>query len=199
MPKFHKQNLLAAPLNIPELPPGGTSDERYFHEDYDDPVRTFITWKAPSRPFRKKDRSFYTTIAILLILTSAIAFFFGEKMLIGALLALGFLVYVLNFVSPEEVEYKISTQGITIGNHFYHWQQMDSFWFSEKDGSKLLNVLTRIRFPGMLILVLDPPLQEKIKRVCARFLPYHEIAPKTFMEKWSDSLQKHFPLENPNR
>lgn len=161
-------------------------------------VRTLLSWKAASRPFRKKDRSFYTTVTVLILLTSMILFLAGEKILVGAIFALGFLVYVLNFISPEDVDYKISTQGVTIGDHFYHWQELDSFWFSEKDGHKLLHVLTRINFPGVLILVLGDRDENEVKNICAGYLPFHEIAPRSMMEKWSDSLQKHFPLENPH-
>ncbi len=168
-----------------------------FHEF--DSVRTLLLWKAASRPFRKKDRSFYTTVAILVLLTSMIFFLAGEKILVGAIFALGFLVYVLNFIPPEDVDYKISTQGVTIGDHFYHWQELDSFWFSEKDGHKLLHVLTRLNFPGVLLLVLGNQDEDEIKNICAEYLPFHEIAPKTMVEKWSDSLQKHFPLENPHK
>src|SRR5579872_2116814 len=138
MPRIYKKNLLSSPLNTPELPAG---DEDW-EEESQDPVRTLITWTAPARPFRKKDRSFYTTAAILVILISMIALLAGEMILIGALFAFLFLVYVLNFVPPEELNYKISTQGITISDHFYHWQELDSFWLSEKEGFKILNVLT---------------------------------------------------------
>ncbi len=214
MPEFFKQNLLTkvtqdseklleSPLDQKELPSPPT--EKNLVEDYqqyydDNLVKTLISWKAPARPFRKKDRSFYTTVAILIILISLIAVLAGERMLIGALFALGFLVYVLNFVPPEEIDYKLSTQGVTVGNdHFYHWDLLDSFWFSEKDGFKTLNILTNIRFPGLLILVLANTDNEEIKKICARYLPFHEIVPKSLMEKWSESLQKHFPLENPHK
>lgn len=207
-------HLLESPLDTPELPAGhlgGTRDEYqpYFDQDYRDylldrdtlynSVQTLLAWKAVSRPFRKKDRSYYTTVLILIFLISLIALLAGERLLIGVLLALLFLIYVLNFVTPEEIDYKISTQGITIGDHFYHWWELDSFWFSEKDNFKILNVLTRIRFPGQLIIVLGSVDQEEVKRICARFLPFHEIAPKSTLEKWSETLQKHFPLENPHR
>ncbi len=211
MPRFYQQNVLSktpnldpsheleSPMDNSELPPGHSSEmeDPYFDPD---PLKTYVSWKAVSRPFRKKNRSFYTTVAVLLILISGIAFFAGEKLLIGVLLALGFLVYVLNFVSPEDVEYKISSQGVTIGEHFYHWAQLDSFWFSDKDGYKILNILTQIRFPGMLMLVMAEDVdKEEVKRACAKFLPYHEIAPRGFIEKWTESLQKHFPLENPHK
>ncbi|MBI2022457.1 hypothetical protein HYS97_01240 [Candidatus Daviesbacteria bacterium] len=217
MPKFFKQDVfdvgikkepildpeheLPSSLDTPELPPPPL-DWRDLLLDEDtlyNSVQTLLSWKAPSRPFRKKNRSYYTTILILILLISLIAFLMGEKLLIGVLLALLFVVYVLNFVAPEEIDYKISTQGITIGEHFYHWWELDSFWFSEKEGFKVLNVLTKIRFPGLLIIVLGNASQEEVKRVCARYLPFHEIAPKSQLEKWAESLQKHFPLENPQR
>ncbi len=198
MPKFHKKDLLSSPLDRPELPPGHL-DGLDPYLDYYDPVRTLISWKAPSRPYRKKERSYYTTGVLLLLLVSLIAFLWGERLLIGALLALGFLVYVLNHTPPGEIDYKISTQGIIIGDHFYHWEELDSFWFSEKEGIKILNVLTKFRFPGLLMMVMGDTPEDELKVICARFLPFHEIAPKSTLEKWSESLQKNFPLETPQK
>lgn len=175
------------------------SDEEHTFEKGPNPIRTLLSWKAPARPYRKKDRSYYTTVGILLILVCLIAFFIGERLLIGAVLAVGFVVYVLNFVPPEEIENKISTQGLTMGDHFYHWNELDSFWIEEKDGHKVLSVLTLLNFPGLLMLLLDNVNEEDVKTVCARYLPFHEIVPKSMARKWADSLQKHFPLENPHR
>lgn len=201
MPKYHKRDLLSSPLDTPELPPGHSEGPQGFdpYAHYYDPVRTLASWKAPSRPYRRKERSYYTTVALLIILVSLIAFFWGERLLIGALLALGFLVYVLNFTPPQEIEYKISTQGITIGDHFYHWEELDSFWFSKKEGQNILNVLTKFRFPGLLMLVMGETGQDQLQDLVAHYLPFHEIAPKSTLEKWSESLQKHFPLETPQK
>lgn len=165
----------------------------------DDPLKTLLTWKGLSRPFRKKDRSFYTTVAVLVVLVAPFALFLGGIPLFSALLAFGFVVFVLNMVPPEEVNYKFSAQGVTISDHFYHWQELDSFWMAEKDGHKVLNILTHYKFPGVLMLLVDPSQEETVKQVCARYLPFREIVPKTIMEKWAESLQKHFPLENPHK
>ena len=193
MPQFFKKDLLEKQIEAPE------EKELLAAPNEEDPLRTIITWKAPSRPFRKKDRSYYTTVAILVILFAPIALFLGGATLLLALLALGFAVYVFNLVSPDEIEYRISTQGVTIGDHFYHWQELDSFWVSQKDGSKILNLLTRYRFPGVLIMIMSDDHIDEIKRVCAKYLPFHEIAPKSLIEKWSEGLHKHFPLENPHK
>ncbi|MBI2335049.1 hypothetical protein HYU96_04610 [Candidatus Daviesbacteria bacterium] len=163
-------------------------------------IKTLFSWEAPSRPFRKKDRSFYTTLAIIVVLLVLILFLAREFLLIGALLALTFVAYVLAFVPPHHVTYRISTQGITIGEDFYFWHFLDAFWFKEKDGSKVLHIQTRLRFPAQLMLVLASSQdEEKTKKLVARFLPFVEVPFKTWMEKWSEGLQKHFPLENPHR
>lgn len=162
-------------------------------------IKTYLSWKAPSRPFRKKDRSYYTTIAILVILLILIAILAREILLIGVLLALSFVAYVLGFVPPEDVEYKISTQGITIGDHFYFWADLDSFWFAEKEGQQILNILTHLRFPGQLMLVLDSQKENAVKKIVAKYLPFYEIAPKSLLDNWAQSLQKYFPLENPRK
>lgn len=163
-------------------------------------IKTLLSWEAPSRPFRKKDRSFYTTVAIIVVLVSLILLLASEFLLIGALLSLTFVAYVLAFVPPHHVKYRISTQGITIGEDFYFWHFLDAFWFKEKDGHKVLHIQTRFGFPAQLMLVLSSPQEEeKVKKLVARFLPFVEVPYKTWMEKWSEGLQKHFPLENPHK
>ena len=162
-------------------------------------VRTLLSWEAPSRPFRKKDRSYYTTIAIIVVLLMLITFLMREFLLMGTLLALAFVSYVLAFVPPHDIKYRISTQGITVGEDFYFWHFLDAFWFKEKDKHKILIIQTRFRFPNQLMLVLGNQNEEKVKKMLARFLPFVEVPYKSWMEKWSEGLQKNFPLENIHR
>ncbi|MBI2314709.1 hypothetical protein HYU93_01465 [Candidatus Daviesbacteria bacterium] len=162
-------------------------------------IKTFISWEAASRPFRKKDRSYYTTLAIIVILLVLILFIAKEFLLIATLLSFAFVAYVLAFVPPHNITYRISTQGITIGEDFYFWHFLDTFWFTKKEGSTILHIQTRLRFPAQLMLVLGEGDEEKIKKIVARFLPFVEVPYKSWMEKWSESLQKHFPLEKVHR
>ncbi len=194
MPKETKQQ-------PPKKDPEQTAGSEFFTPKMSEAeeIRTLLSWEAPARPFRKKDRSYYTTIAVLAILLMLIAFLAHEFLLIGVILSFAFVAYVLAFVPPHIIKYKISTQGITIVEDFYFWHFLDSFWFKEKDGSKVLHIQTRLRFPAQLMLVLDGGDEEKIKKLMARFLPYVEVPYKSWMEKWSESLQKHFPLENVHR
>lgn len=162
-------------------------------------IRTLLSWEAPSRPYRSKDRSYYTTIAILVILIALIAFMAKEILLIAVVFSLAFVAYVLGFIPPGDVKYKVSTQGITIGDQFYFWHTLDSFWFREREGQKVLFIQTRLKFPGQLMLVLGSQDEEEIKKEVAKFLPYSEKPQTSLIERWAEGLQKHFPLENTHR
>lgn len=162
-------------------------------------VKTLLSWEAPSRPFRKKDRSYYTTLAIIVILLVLILLLAKEFLLIATILSLAFVAYVLAFVPPHHIQYRISTQGVTVSEDFYFWHFLDAFWFKEKDGHRILIIQTRFRFPGQLMLVLGPHDEEKVKKIVARFLPFVEVPYKSWMEKWSEGLQRNFPLENVHR
>lgn len=162
-------------------------------------IKTLLAWQAPSRPFRKKDRSYYTTLAVIVILLVLILLLAREFLLIATILSLAFVAYVLAFVPPHKLNYRVSTQGVTIGEDFYFWHFLDSFWFKESQGHKVIHIQTRLRFPAQLMLVLEGMDEEKAKKVVSRFLPFHEIPYKTWLEKWSESLQKNFPLENIHR
>lgn len=185
----------------------GASKEEFLHPKLGEAeeIKTLLSWEAPSRPFRKKDRSYYTTLAIIVILLVLILLLAKQFLLIATILSLAFVAYVLAFVPPHRINYRISTQGITVGEDFYFWHFLDSFWFKEKEGYKVLHIQTRLRFPAQIMLVLDPQAgsgqadEEKIKKAAARFLPYVEVPFRSWMEKWSESLQKNFPLENIHR
>lgn len=192
MPKFYRPQ-------PEENRPESSADD--FHPKLDEAgeVKTLLSWDAPFRPFRKKDRSYYTTIAIIVILLTLIALLAREFLLIGVVFALAFVAYVLAFIPPHNITYKISTQGIIIGEHFYFWHVLDSFWFKEKEDQKILIIQTNLRFPGQLMLVLGDVVEEQVKTVVARFLPFHEIPQTSLLDRWADRLQKHFPLENIHR
>ena len=50
-----------------------------------------------------------------------------------------------------------------------------------------------------LMLVLGQQSEDEVRRVMARFLPFHEIPKTTWFDRWAENLQKHFPLENTHR
>lgn len=154
-----------------------------------------MTWKSPSRPFKKRQKEFYTTIAAIVFLLAVILIFIKEFLLIGAILALAFVAYVLATVPPEEVEHKVMTNGLDSVGHFYKWEELASFWFGEKWGQPILLVQTRLRFPGRLVILTAGQDSEKIKSQLQKHLTFKEKPEANWMDDAAKWLGEKVPLE----
>ena len=130
------------------------------------PEKDLLVWKAVSRPFKKRNKEYFTTIAAVVFLLVVILFFLKEWLLIG----------------------------VIIGDKPYFWPQLTHFWFSKKWDSQILNLETTLAFPRRLQIVLGELSREKVKKVLDKYLTLEK--PKMgFVDKAADWLVKKFPLE----
>ncbi len=158
------------------------------------PAKQLLAWKAPSRPFKKKDREYFTTIAAIVFLLVVILFFLKEWILIGVIVSLMFLTYALGTVAPGNEDYKITTRGVVVGERLYPWNQLTQFWFEDQAGIKVLSIATILNFPGQLHFVLGEMEQTKVKQVVEKYLIFDKPKP-TAVDKATEWLKKKFPLE----
>lgn len=168
--------------------------QRHHAKQYHD-VKTFLSWSAPGRPWRKKSREFYYSAILIVGLFEVILFLFSQYQLMLVLGSLLFLVFVMATVPPQLFHYRISSEGIKIEDHFYIWSELYDFYFKKFDGVDVLIVRTEDIFPGELKITLGDISRDHIRRIMVQFLPYREIVKPTFMEKSGDWLAKTFPLE----
>ncbi len=132
---------------------------------------------------------------LIMLAIEIILFLFGQYLLMLVILALVFVNYALKTVEPYDFRYRISTEGITIEDHFLLWQELYDFYFKQYDGIEVLILRTKAYFPGEITVTLGDMHKEHIKSVLLPYLPYRELVQSTFMEKSGDWLAKTFPLE----
>ena len=156
--------------------------------------KTLLSWKAPTRTFKSRNREFWTTIISIVFLLGVILIFMQEWLLIAVIVALTFVYYVLSTVPPEEIEHQISIRAVRFGGTDYFWEYISQFWFSERFGQKILNFETRFQFPRRLELLLKDQKEETIRGILKKYLP-EETPPPTFLDKASAWLSQKFPLE----
>lgn len=116
---------------------------------------TVFEWEAPERyEFEFKEKMFWIIVAISLLFILLLAVL-GHYLLMGAVIATLFFVYVAGTTKPEIVKHKITKRGVEVGNRLFEWYMLDSFWFSKKNDHLFLNIDTKLNFPSRLILLLD--------------------------------------------
>lgn len=158
-------------------------------------IQTLLSWSAPGRPFKKRGRQYFMTALLIALLLEVIVFLFAQYLLMLLIASFVFVSFALATVPPHNFRYRISTEGVTIEDHFYLWQELYDFYFKKRFGVDVLHVRTRALLPGELTLTLGEINVEHVKDIILPYLPYREVVRDTFMEKSGNWLTKNFPLE----
>lgn len=169
------------------------------HHTLDQDVKTYLSWTAPGRPFRKKGREFFLSILLITFLIEVILFLFSQYQLMLTVAALTFLSWVLSSVAPRDFHYRVSSEGIKVEDIFYIWSELYDFYFKKINGVDTLIIRTQALIPGELSISLGTINRDHMRKVLVHFLPYREVVKATFMEKSADWLSRTFPLESPER
>lgn len=165
--------------------------ENHVYED----KMTILSWKAPSRLFKKRDRIFFQTVIALVILITLILFLINEFLLIGVVLAVAFVSYVLATVPPEEIENKITVKGIETAGLMNKWEELNGFWFDEKWGQNMVVIEKKTGFPNRLIILLGNMDKKEIKEALNEHIPFLLPPDKAWVDKAADWLHRHLPFE----
>jgi hypothetical protein len=159
--------------------------------------KTLYSWQAPERPFKKRDKEFFTTVAAIAVLLAVIFLFIKEWMAIGVIASLVFVGYVLATVEPKKIGHEITTRGIVTGGRLYKWEELTSFWFSKKWKDEMLNVSTNLKFPMRLVMLIGDGSEKELKKHLQKEIQFEEPE-ETLMDKSAKWLQEKVPLETEN-
>lgn len=153
--------------------------------------KDLITWVAPARPFKRRDKQFYLTTVSIAGIVCLILFLAEGAMPVILIISLIFLYYVMSTVEPENIEYKITNKGIKILNKRTDWENLGRFWFSKRHDSELLTLETNF-LPNRMELVIKPEIKDEIKKTLTEYLVYEEISPSN-LDKAIDWFSKKLP------
>jgi hypothetical protein len=158
-----------------------------------DPETILLSWHAPSRIFKPRNREFWTTIFTMGGIIGLLLFFVEGWMPVAVIISFIFFIYVLSTVPPDHVEYKISNKGVIFGDRTYFWNKIVGYWFEEKWGQKVLHVDIYM-LPGRISMLLGDANEEELKEILKQYSV--EQKPKdTFVDKSVKWIGKKVPLE----
>lgn len=158
------------------------------------PEQTLLKWLAPSRPFKTRDRQFFTTAVAIVILVSIILAFAGEWMLIAVLAAMCFAYYVWSTVPPEEAEYSITDRGVRVHGQLYRYEDLTAWWIETKLGQQVLVVDAPLVVGRRLHVVLNGVTEEQLIQTLGKHLTL-EKPDETQMDRVTTWVSEKFPLE----
>jgi hypothetical protein len=153
--------------------------------------KDLVTWVAPARPFKRRDKQFYVTTISIAGMVCLILFLAEGAMPVILIVSLIFLYYVMSTVAPEDLEYKITNKGVKVGGKLTEWQSLGRFWFGKRFDSELLIIETKT-IPNRMELVIKPEIKGDIEKTLKEYLVEEEISPSN-IDKAIDWFSKKLP------
>lgn len=181
---------------------GSTPDDTQYQDPYLDelayftpqPEEELMSWQGLSRPFKKRNRKYFSSVFTIVLLISLILFFAGQVPTLAVVIAVAFVAYVLAAIPPQEVTYRITTYGVRIEGQLYYWEELGRFWFSNKLDHRIITIEVA-RFPDRITLVLRPDVDEKLIQELLSIVLLQEKPARTYYERAGEWLQEKIPLD----
>lgn len=193
MPKFR--------LRLEEIKEEKPEGKRYSSEEIAErhalvkTEKSILSWKSPSRPFKRRGFEYFVTIGLVALILIMVATVLREFLLVGVVLSLSFVAYVLATVEPDEIEHRIVKSGLVSDKHAYLWEELKSFWFEKRDNFEILTIETKLKFPGRLFILLGGISAQSVKVAFGKNLEYRQIPNLNWLDRTAERLTKVFPLE----
>lgn len=150
-------------------------------------------WESPIRvPFAFEKKSFLVIVALCLLFILFLAIL-GHYLLMFAIIALLFLIYVAGTTEPINVKHQITARGVETLDHLYEWYMLENFYFTQKKGHHILLLETRLRFPSQLFIIIEKKDLETIFLLLQDQLLYKDIKKQSSWEKMN--FGEYIPLE----
>lgn len=124
--------------------------------------KVLLSWEANDRPiysFNGAQKSVFTSAVILF---GIYFFWIGQPILTLVIAAVFFTLFVFISVPPQRVTHQVEKAGIRTGEVLYVWEDLRSFWMTEKDNTIVLYADTRLNFPARLIFFIESYAEAQI-------------------------------------
>lgn len=135
-----------------------------------------ISWVASEYEHTEHGADWYWIVGIITV-SLAVAFIIAGNMLLSIILVLGMgtlLFYAKH--PPEMIEYKLSKNGIRVGETLFPWETLRSFWIIEKEEDakdyhqpKLILISKKMLMPH-IIIPLNEFIVDDVHHVLAHML-----------------------------
>jgi hypothetical protein len=150
-------------------------------------------WEAPDRYEISYNTKYFMIIVALSLVLILLLAILGHYFLMGAIIAMLFLIYVLGTTKPQKVTHQITARGVDTGNKLFEWFIMKNFFFTKKNNQLFLIIETKLNIPGALLFLLSEKDKDAIFVLLQDKLLYKDIRKQGWLEKLN--FGEYIPLE----
>ncbi len=145
-------------------------------EAADESGQTF-SWVAKEFVHHEKTMGWYVLLAGVAIVLSALVYLLTKDIVSIAVIIVGALLLLYyGAKAPNDITYTLSSQGVTIGNRYYGYENFRSFSVLQEGSTRNIVFMPQKRFSLLVSIYYQPSDEEMIVGLLSSILPLTEFS-----------------------
>ena len=145
-----------------------------------------IEWSAPEYNHKERSNDWFWGVGLIAIVSCGVAIWIHNYLFAIFILISGASIALFNIRHPKEVEFSISTDGLSIGKTMYEWKSIQGFNIKkDKESAKLIIKTSKYFLPIYTIVIpidLTSQIREELSKVTEN-IEINESPSMIFAEK----------------
>lgn len=158
----------------------------------------FYQWVAPDRLVATRDKQWYWVMALIMGIIIIFSLIVREYIFIALSLSVFLFYYILVSVPPSSTIYRLTKQGIEIGEgdytEIFAWGQLLDYGYYYKHNTEVVYINTLTSVPPKLILLFNQEDRKNVDLVLDAILPYQAPPKQNLLNKFRDGI--YIPRES---
>ena len=134
-----------------------------------------IEWTASEFLHHQKNPQWLSIAIIVLLVSTGLIYLITDDLISTiSVLILGTLLVVVSLRKPRVLHYRLSDEGLTIGNRDYIYNDFLSFAIIREDMTESIMLIPQKRWSPAMFLYFAPEDGQKIFELIGTYLPFEE-------------------------
>ncbi len=133
-----------------------------------------ISWKAPEFVHYTKDIYWFLGLGLGSLFLVGFAVWMRNWFMVAAFVLASIALVIVSRRKPEVVDHEITEEGIKVGNRFYSFSKLKSFWIIKTSPFPTLNFEPTRKISPVITLQLGKVDLDQIRQFLGRYLPEQE-------------------------
>jgi len=148
-----------------------------------------LSWQAPEFIYHPKSFNWHIFAASFIVILVGASLYLKEWIAATVFIILGFLIFRYAEVKPRTIEIGLTNVGIKVGNVFYPYNKLKSFWLVYEPPIKTLNLETTRRFSPIIAIQLEDTDPFLVKNILKEHLLEESERTEDLIDRFSRFLR----------
>lgn len=149
------------------------------------PEKNLISWSAPEYIYYEKNTQYFIVGGIFIVILIVVMIIIKEWMTAVVIIIAAIAFFIYSQKKPQTLEYVVTNKGIKIGQRFYSYSKLRSFWIVHNPSSDSIHFEPAKRFSLPVIVQLGSQKLDLVQKALENYLPEQKDREEDFVDKIS--------------